>query len=311
MVMPNFFIVGAAKSGTTALYDYLKQHPQVFMSENKEPFFFAMEGKPIDFKGPRDQEILTHQIVNDISAYEALFAGVTNEIAIGEASTIYLYDPACAQRIYDRIPDARIIIGLRNPVGRAFSSYMHLRRDGREPLDDFEAAMAQEERRIKEGYEPLWHYRRVGLYYDSLKRYYDIFPREHIYVYLFEDLRRDSLAVTQAIFAFLGVNPGFRPDTEIQHNVSGAPKNRYLHEVHNFLLRPHNPIKDAVKPLLPERIRKRMLHSVVDHIREINMERGSVDPEVQRRMIEYFHEDILKVQDFIERDLSSWLVVKE
>ncbi len=306
MTLPNFLIVGTPKAGTTAIYDYLQQHPQIFMSAVKEPYFFMMEGREVDFTGPGDREALSH-VVTSMDEYQALFADVKDEIAIGEGSTCYLRDESSAGRIRQHLPDVRIVIGLRNPVDRAFSSYSHLRRDGRETIEDFEQALKEEPKRIEAGYEPLWHYAQSGLYYESLQRFYSLFPKENIFLYLFEDLKADAPGLMRSLYEFLGVEPDFAPDTEAKHNVSGIPKNRGLHAVQEFLLQPNNPIKEAVKPLLPERMRKRMLHGMVDRIRDVNFERLKLSPEARARITPIFREDLLKVQDFIGRDLSAWL----
>lgn len=307
MQMPNFLIIGAAKSGTTALYNHLEQHPDIFMSENKEPFFFAMEGQPIDFRGPGDQIRLEQTICNNLKDYQQLFAKVTTEKAIGEASTIYLYNPNAAHRIKHYIPEAKLIAILRNPADRAYSSFMHLLRDNREPYSDFEQALADEPRRIQEKWEPLWHYRQCGFYYESLKRYYDLFPAEQIHVYLYEDLNRDAVGLAKSLFEFLGVDPQFTPDTSIRYNVSGVPKNPYLHSIQGFLLSPNQPVKAMLKPLIPERLRKRVLHSTVDQIRKVNFENVPMKQETRARLLCDYREDILKTQDLIGRDLSHWI----
>jgi hypothetical protein len=306
-MMPNFLIIGAAKSGTTALYNHLEQHPDVFMSRNKEPFFFAMEGETVDFRGPGDQIRLERTVCNNLKDYQELFTGAEHARARGEASTIYLYSAKAAQRIKHYIPGVKLIAILRNPADRAYSSFMHLLRDNREPYRDFEQALADEPRRIQEKWEPLWHYRQVGFYYESLKRYFDLFPPEQIRIYLYEDLNKDALGVVQSLYAFLGVDPTFTPDTSIRYNVSGIPKNPYLHSIQGFLLSPDQPVKTFLKPFIPERLRKRALHGTVGKIREVNFEHTPMREETRARLMCDYREDILKTQDIIGRDLSHWL----
>src|SRR5580765_3646808 len=121
MTLPNFLIIGAGKSGTTALYEYLKQHPQVYMSPVKEPRFFAFEGESVNFGGPWGERLNPEVMAfNSIASYSALFEDVEDETAIGEASPIYLWAAKAAARIHRRVPDARLIAILRDPVERAY-----------------------------------------------------------------------------------------------------------------------------------------------------------------------------------------------
>ncbi len=163
MTLPNFLVIGAAKSGTTALHEYLKQHPQIYMSPQKEPHFFSLEGKKVDFRGPGDkrEEQLNNSVTN-IEDYRKLFQGVSNEIAIGESSTSYLNNPEAPERIRHYIPNAKLIAILRNPVARAYSSFLHMVQRGYEPLTDFAEALRDEERRIRDNWMGLWHYKQTG-----------------------------------------------------------------------------------------------------------------------------------------------------
>ena len=165
MTLPNFLLIGAAKSGTSSLYHYFRQHPQIYMSPNKEPSFFAYEGKAIQLTGPGDQDFHAKRIVTDLIDYQALFGDRTNQPAIGEASILYLYAPDAPARIHHYLPDVKLMAVLRNPVDRAFSSYAHLRRDGRESIADFRLALQEEEARIKANWEHQWHYAQLGFYY--------------------------------------------------------------------------------------------------------------------------------------------------
>lgn len=144
MKLPNFFIVGAPKAGTTSLDAYLDQHPQIYMSPMKEPCFFADEFREENFSeeerpridremraldaylhGPMTQKKLGG-LVSDWDDYVKLFRGVSDEIAIGEATPLYLWSPTAARNIARRLPHAKIVMILRNPIDRAFSQYLHL-----------------------------------------------------------------------------------------------------------------------------------------------------------------------------------------
>lgn len=307
MVLPNFLIIGAQKSGTTAFYHYLRQHPQVYMSPEKEPHFFALEDEGIDSRGPRDKEILNHIAVTDIEDYKELFAGVTGEKAVGEASAVYLYSSRASERIKRRIPEAKMIAVLRHPAERAYSSFLHMVRDDREPLDDFGRALDEEEIRIRDNWGPIWHYRRSGFYYGQLQRYFEAFGRDRVRVYLYEDFTDDPHGVLQDVFRFLDVDPTFSPDTTVRHNVAGVPKSKALHAAHNLLIRPH-PLKTFFKPLFPEKMRRSAIQRMVNSIRNRNLVKPPFPEEVRARLVVDYKEDVLKLQDLIGRDLSEWLV---
>jgi hypothetical protein len=306
MTMPNFLIIGAAKAGTTALYAYLKQHPRVYMSVPiKEPHFFACEGEKPNFQGPGDQELYNYLAVTDLEAYRALFQGVSEETAIGEASVNYLYVPRAPERIRHHVPDMRLIAVLRNPAERAYSAFLHMTRDCREPLSDFARALEAEEERIQNNWAPIWHYKQAGFYYTLLKRYYETFEREQIRVYLYEDLNNDIMGVLSDIYGFLGVDDKFVPqDISTRYNVSGVPER--LRPLHAFLNR-SNPVKSFFRPLLPAGLRWRLKERVLEGMRERTLVKPTLPVEVRRQLIELYKEDILKLQELIQRDLSEWL----
>ncbi len=184
MTLPNFLIIGAAKSGTTSLYRYLEQHPQIYVN-GKEPGFFAYEGQTVQLGGPEDQERFNRRVVTDLNAYEALFDGISTELAYGESSVAYLYIENTAHRIKQHVPDMRLIAILRDPVDRAFSSYLHLRRDGREPIANFTLALQEENKRIQANWDYLWRYVQMGFYHKQLKPYFDLFGSSQIIIFTF------------------------------------------------------------------------------------------------------------------------------
>ena len=118
MTLPNFLIIGSAKGGTSSLHYYLRQHPQIFMPDLKEPRFFALEGETLNFQNP--DSAINHDSVTNLREYKNLFANAINEIGIGEASPLYLYSEKAVRRIKHYVPDAKLIVILRNPVDRSF-----------------------------------------------------------------------------------------------------------------------------------------------------------------------------------------------
>ena len=223
MPLPSFLILGAAKAGTTALYHQLRQHPDVFLSPVKEPSFFAYDGWPVETAGPGDAESARF-LVTDLAAYRSHWHGHREESALGDASPVYLYSPSAPASIARHVPDARMIAILRDPAERAFSHYLHMRRDGREPEDDFERALDIEAERIAAGWSWSWHYVQVGFYGLQVERYLDRFDPRQMRIYLYEDLRRDPRGLIRDVLGFLGVDPGFEPDVSARPNVSGLPR---------------------------------------------------------------------------------------
>ena len=299
MTLPNFIIIGAAKSGTTAIYHYLKQHPQVYMSPVKEANFFALEGDKLQFFEPFAYPS-ERKPADNIEAYCELFEDVTSEIAIGEASPWYLYSPRSAEKIHYYLPKAKLIAILRNPVERAFSHFLDFRRDAKEPLTDFAQALQEEEVRIRDNWHPLWHYKQMGFYSVQLKRYFDRFDRNQIQVYLYEDFKNNPIIVMQEIFRFINVDETFVPDMSLRHNVSGIPKNKALH----IFLKTKHPLKNLIKPWIPERLR---LQTVVNLRNRNLMKPPKLSLELRQQLMQEYRDDILMLQDLIERDLTKWI----
>jgi hypothetical protein len=297
MTMPNFLIIGAMKAGTTALYAYLQQHPQVYMSPLKEPNFFAFEGERMDFRAPQDQQGINRTSVTDVETYRALFKEVRSEKAIGEASHWYLYSPRAPERIRYYIPEVKLIAVLRDPVERAYSEWLHFIRDGEEPVADFARALREEETRKRYNWA-FGHYASRGFYHAQLKRYFDAFDRGQIKIYLYEDLSTDPIGVLGDIFQFLGVDRAFLPRVPVKPNVSGVPKNRALHAL---LTRPQR-IKAFVKPHLPAGLLR-----FASDVKNRNLVKPQLASETRRQMRDMYQEDVLRLQALIDRDLTKWL----
>ncbi len=291
MTMPNFFIVGAQKAGTTSLYHYLDQHPQVFMSPRKEPHFF--EGMHQEFRRPGRR----NAPVSDPAEYLALFEGASGERAIGEASASYLYSPRAPGLIKNSVPDARIIAVLRHPADRAYSNYLHCVQVGREPLGSFAEALQAEHSRMRDKWGPLWYYKHKGFYHAQVKRYFDTFGRERVGVWLYEDLRNHTSGTLGEVFRFLGVDENFVPDASIEHNPSGVPRAGKLY-TRVRALTARNPV--LVERLLPARLRGYVKSRVL-------VKPPPFPPELRADLTRSYEEDILKLQELIDRDLSAWI----
>jgi len=298
--LPNFLILGTAKAGTSSLYAYLKQHPDVFMSPTTELNFFAHEGGDLNFRGPRDLEYLwDDSLVATYEDYRNQFAGVERETAIGEVSTHNLYCSQAPALIKRYVPSAKMIAILRNPAERAFSAFTHMVRDGREETNDFRAAIAREPARIRDNWEPLWHYRSMGFYGAQLSRYFEAFDREQIRVYVYDDFVARPLEVVQDIFAFIGVDPDFAPDMSEKINLSIMPRSRRLEK----LMMRENLIRSTLRTLVPPGVRSRVRSFVLER----NLKRLRLDSEMRRDLTNAFRDDIELLKRLLNRDLSQWL----
>ena len=295
--VPRFLIIGAYKSGTTALYRYLNQHPQVYMSPLKETNFFALEGLSPNYQGPGDAQAPTNRLsLTRWDDYVAQFTAATPDQAIGEASPMYLYSPRAPERIQRYLPNAKLIAILRHPVERAYSNFLHLLRDGRERSHDFAQVWSQEDGRIAANWAPIWHWQNIGYYAAQLRRYFDRFSPEQIKVVMHEDLTQRPQTTFQEIFEFIGVDPQFLPDTSHRPNQSGIPKNRWVHGlVRRLVLAPLNATRQPALLDLSQKLRNPLLY------------KPQLSPQLKAELTALYRQDIEQLQALIGRDLSHWL----
>ena len=298
--VPNFLIIGAAKSGTTSIYNALLQHPQIFMSRTKEPHYFSYAGQSVEFKGPGDDITINQMVVTARQQYEALFAQAGNRPAIGEASTMYLYTPDAPANIYQHYPAIKLIAVLRNPVDRAYSAFQHMRRDGREPYADFLQAVNEQDKRKAAGWSPIFYYHDMGLYSQQLRRYFARFTPQQMLILLYEEIREQWPKTLATICRFLEVDIPTTPLDIQEHNKSGIPKNMGWHQ---FLRRSH-PLKTLAKPFVPEHLRKTMTTKLINRNLAVA---PPMRAEERVLLSAHYRDDILCLQEMLKRDLSHWL----
>lgn len=297
--LPNFLVIGAAKSGTSALWNFLRQHPEICMAVRKEPNFFSIDEIRHFRNGIGDVE---YQVL-DLAGYRALYGHARQESAIGEASNSTLYFPCAVDKVREHVPRARLIALLRQPADRAFSAYMHLRRDGREPIEDFRAALEAEDERIAAHWSFSWHYRNAGRYHRQLKPFYDAFGAERIRIFLYDDFRAHPRRVLREIFRFLGVDDLFEPTMKSGVNRSGIPRSPLLQSAMRRLFDRPNPVRFAARKLVREDTRLRF----TQFVRTRNLVRREIPADVRRELTAFYRPGILVLQDLIARDLSAWL----
>jgi len=278
---PSFFIVGAPKCGTTSMYRYLEQHPQVFLPAQKELNFFADDLFPDYIREPD---------------YLALFRGAGDARAVGEASVWYLYSQAAARNIQAFDPAARIVVMLRDPVEMLYSLHSQHWFQGMEPEGDFRAALARPAPPT-----PLLDYRATARYAEQLQRYLDRFGAERVHVILYQDLKADLPAVYRDTLVFLGLEPDFVPDFRV-HNANKAPRSgllRRLSQLPPGLLQP-------LRRLLPFGLRRRLIGAVTGWNARY-APRPALDPDLAADLRRELAPEMEQLAAVIGRDLSAWL----
>jgi hypothetical protein len=307
--LPDFFLVGAAKAGTTSLYHYLKGHPQVYMSPLKEPCYFATDIEVEKFapdyrydylENPHEyiwgdmSEVVHLAYVKKYEDYVGLFRKVRDEKAIGEASVAYLWSERAAAEIKARIPEAKIIITLRNPIDRAFSHYQMDLKVGR-VVRSFADELQDDLRNPDKGWCRSRMYLEHGLYFESVKRFLELFGAERVRIYFSQDLHHHRARVLGNLYDFLEVDPGLSPAADAIFNGAKVPRypriNYWMYQL---------GLKRRSSFALIRRIRRRiapMLYAPAPKLAASD----------RAMLAGFFKDDILKLQDLVGRDLSAWL----
>lgn len=293
-MLPNFLIIGAAKCGTTALYYYLKQHPEISFPKLKEPKFFSSTGEVFPHNGVGDISIDKYA-VKSFDQYQKLFSKIKNK-RIGEASPDSLYfHKRTAKLIKEKLGDIPIIIVLRNPSERAFSAYMYLKRDSRESLSFLDGLKA-EEKRLENNWDYIWGYKKCGLYHEQVHTFLNEFT--NVKIILQEDLHSNTKKVLTQLFNFLNVAENFESNSNLQHNVSGIPNNIFS----RFLLSRNNILSTFIRELMKLIIPRFLLEKVAAK----TLEKMPLSEEAKLYLNSYFLEDICKLEKLIKKDLSHW-----
>lgn len=292
---PDFFIVGAQRAGTTSLYTYLSGHPEIYMPEIKEPHFFAHveHGREVILRS------LLSKVVGSEEEYLDLFEGAPPGSVTGEASPFYLYDRDAPYRIKEKAPDARIIALLRDPVERAHSSYLVARLEGRESLS-FSEAIAKDYALPRKGLGVSHLYVELGLYWEQVKRYLDVFGPDRVRVYLYDDLAADASGVVEEVCDFLGVRFGDGSffDPAQKHGGYKVPRNGMVKFIMGSPRLRSLALAVTPRPLLTF-LRDRYLF--------VAPPKPSITAQARRFLQSTFAEDVERLQALIGRDLSAWL----
>ena len=308
-MLPNFIIIGAAKSGTTSLYHYLSQHPEIYLCPSKEPNYFAFpEGRP-NLRGPLDEarmHRLNHsKTVTNIEAYEALFAAAQGHKVIGEASLRYLYTPKAPKAIHRVLGSPKLIAILRHPADRAYSHFIMNRQRGIEPFPSFADALDAEDERVRLGWDWDWHYTRVGFYAAQLERFIDCHEVTNLRVILYDDFKADQSGVVREILSFLDVDPSFLFDVSNRYRTSVTTSANPLSKL---AFSPEDTWLGRIAyPLIPRRLHDAAQGALQGLVNRLPMARvPPMAPELRNRLVKIFHDDVVRLALIVQRDLSSW-----
>ena len=295
--LPTFLVIGASKTGTTSLHHYLSQHPDIYMSPEKEPGFFLFEGKPAVDRRLRDRPF-----VSSLTDYQCLFKGAQQSQRCGECSTYYLdlATPDVVARIRALIPDVRLIAIFRQPVDHAYSRYISLRRDGQLGDIGFAELMQHDLRNFDDLDYAKSSYRFVSKSYAKrLKLFVEAFPREQMMLSLYDDYHHDQYGFLGRSFAFLGVDPDFSPDMSDHYNLSGLHRSASV----AYLLNRPNPVRLLARQVLPEPLR----HAGRRWLQVRNRcEAPTLDADLRATLTRQLGAEIDALEDLLDRDLSHW-----
>lgn len=294
---PEFFIVGAPKAGTTAMYSYLRAHPDLFLPERKELRYFGRDLEVRDRRQLTEEEYFEH------------FRDARPHQKVGTAYVWYLFSERAASEIASFAPDARIIAMVRNPVDMLHALHGEHLANGNEDIRDFTAALdAEADRRAGRRIPPhahlpqgLW-YSRVPRYVEQLGRYVDAFGRDRVHVVVFDDMAIDAGRVYAEILRFLEVDDTFRPPS---FDVVNASRRTRSERLRHFLARPPELPRRIIRHTVPAGLRRRWY----ERAKQLNVEsrpREPMPPATRERLRREFHDEVVRLSDFLGRDLTGW-----
>jgi hypothetical protein len=301
MALPDFFVAGAPKAGTTALHAALSGHPDLYLSAVKEPKFFLTAGPPPAQGGPGDARTYREHVWRR-DDYEALFAAAPAGALRGESTPFYLYSAAAQRRIRAAIPAARLIVVLRDPVERAHSNWTHMWSAGLDPVADFVAACAAEDRRVAAGWADFWHYTRLGLYGRQLEHLYSVFPREQVLVFRYRAMIAEPARVLDEVCGFLGVRRGLLSGVP-RENVTAHPPHTARHRSLARLLRAGSALATVLPGQAPLRLTDRLERSLQSGAQP----RQPLTWEQRSALLPRFEADIRLLESLTGEDFSDWL----
>lgn len=295
--MRNMLIIGgASKSGTTALYYYLRQHPEICLSEKKELHYFSRPFLEKYSKGPGDLFVLT-EVLKSIGAYQHSFSHCNSSTVTVDISPSYLFHYRCADEINTLMKKAKVIFILRNPVDKIYSQYLHLVGEGRETLS-FEDALDAEPKRQSEGYSDMWLYRKSGKYAEAIKYFQKTLGHENVIVFYYDEFLSEPSIILKKICEFSKIDKKFNFKPIINANRSGSPKSILAAK----LLAP-NILTYLLRRIIPQSLGR----IVRKTLKDLNTgQKQQMTEATQQKLLAEYINDIHKLESLIGRK-SGWI----
>lgn len=287
--LPDFFIVGSPKAATTSLYHYLTQIPEIFVPSKKSPEHYTRNYPKSFFTKP----------LKDKKKYLSLFNDATEKQMVGEASVFYLIDPESPKLIKQDVPNAKIVMILRHPVQRSFSHYLMFNSAGVEKMS-FSERIEKEKEMLKDGFNSESYCLLPSFYHDSVKRYFDIFGKDNVKVFIFEEFVKDVQKTLEELMDFFKIDceiPELKKET---YNIFSKPKGK----LSQLLLRDRK-IMPIAGEILPDKIR----WSIKEKFLLTESKKPKLNQSDQKMLEEIFRDDSIKLQELLGRELP-WDFIK-
>lgn len=299
--LPDFLIIGAAKAGTTALFDILRGHPGIFLPELKEPHHFAFRDERPNLVAPDGRYVrINDRAVSDPEQYRALFAAKDPTQIAGEASVSTLFYARSAAAVVEARPEMKLVAVLRNPADRAYSSFNHARRWGLETESDFDRALDLEPERIEARCPLLMRYVAGGRYAQLLQPFLETFPRDQIHLIRYEDFRSDATNTLQDLLRFLGVDPTIELDVATSSNVAAVPATgNPLHA----LITADSVLHRVGRRVVPLAVRNQLLPPIKARLFG---RPEPLDPSIRQRIATETADDVVRLHQLTGLDCLHW-----
>tara|TARA_Y100000385_G_scaffold50564_1_gene47355 strand:- start:1378 stop:2232 length:855 start_codon:yes stop_codon:yes gene_type:complete len=279
----GIFIVGAPKSGTTSLYYYLNEHPEILMSSEKEPDYFS------------DKEILDQGLyygksrIDSLIKYNNLFSKRDKEKFLGDASVSYLFYPEVSKRIKEYNPESKIIIMLRDPIHRAFSHYLMDYRLGLTSKSFVEEFNNQESLNFQQHFL-------LGNYYNQVKKYLEVFETENVHIIWYSDFKQNTEKELQKVIEFIGLNTDFKIDFNKVYNSFSMPKNNIIRKIYSVVW-----IRKTLTFIFSKKLVK-WVKSILFN----KEEKPKLSEESREVLFSYYKSDIEDLEQLLSVNLSRW-----
>lgn len=297
--VPDFLVLGTAKAGTTSLATYLNAHPQIEIPRKESFFFNAAEFRDLCLPYPLQRPL--SEIVATKEAYYRLFEQ-SQASMLGEVGTGYLYHykksiPLIRQTLGEQV---KLIIVLRNPIDRAYSAYMHFRKDCFEEIS-FEEALEMEYYRKLQRWDFMWHYKAMGLYFEQVRAYIEAFP--HVHVILYDQLQSDPKGFMKSLFEKLGLEH-IAPEAGHVKNVSGEVRFPWFQK----LITHENALKKAVRPIVRTTMSAERRSFIRKYIKTKNLKPAeAMSAQAREALAEFYKKDVDRLGELLGMDLKHWL----